>query len=238
MPVTRALRLGMALTPGTRPTRPLPGRIRWGNVARLAALLAAIPPAALLLLGGAHRPEHVSPRPRSSRRAPSSGSAPEVRRRPRQARRRRSERARGRRRDRVRPMRKADHGRARRPRAAAASCPRRCTARSARAERGRIRAGLATRRRRGTKNRRQLGAVRASAHASARLPSSRTRAWAGRGRLNRRCAASSSATSSVCALVLAQLGFRRPRLSPRERPTASSRCPRAGPRSSPRACAR
>ena len=171
-----------------------PGRIRWGNVARLrpcsrrsrrrrCCFWAA-------LTAGARVAPAAGPAAAWSRRA---GRAPGRRRRPRQVRRRHSERARGRRHDRVRPHGRNAVSRRRRPtgRSRLLPPPLHRAFRPSRA--GRIRAGLATRRRRGTKNRRAAW-FSPFAPQPTRAPdcpaAGRAHGWS-RTAANRRCAASS-----------------------------------------------
>jgi hypothetical protein len=72
MGAARSLHQGMPAKPGTRVTRPLRVRIRWGNVARLAALLAAIPLFVVVLGGGdPPNPGRAEPAAPPAPRAPS-----------------------------------------------------------------------------------------------------------------------------------------------------------------------
>src|SRR5438132_13080330 len=80
MEPARGLQEGMRTRARTRTVRPLARRIRWGNVARLAALLAAIPLAAAVLMSG-HPAKRPGPRPaappaRSARAAPPRAPTP------------------------------------------------------------------------------------------------------------------------------------------------------------------
>src|SRR4051794_13609992 len=60
MAAARALHHTMSPMREARAGRSLAARIRWSNVARLAALLAAIPLAAAVVLAGRGRPEHTA----------------------------------------------------------------------------------------------------------------------------------------------------------------------------------